>query len=335
MISTKVLIICGPTATGKTRFGLQMAKKFKGEIVSADSRQVYVGMDIVTGKDIPYNLKPITSNLQWRDRKLKYYLIDSAKIWLYDVVNPNEPFNVAFWKECADLVIADIFRRNRLPIVVGGTGLYLKSLTVGQMSQSLSKISILPNPQLRSKLKDRNVAYLFNYLNRIDPARAAVLNISDRANPRRLIRAIEISLYSKFPSPESGEGSRGEVGSGVSYLTLGLTAPREELYRRIDLRVGHRLRHGAEAENQHLIAKYGGGFPSFTASGYRAFQKPDIVARWRGLEHAYLRRQLTWFKRQPDTHWFDINTPNWQISAKQLISNWYNVTSIQHLASKI
>ena len=329
MISTKVLIICGPTATGKTRFGLQMAKKFKGEIVSADSRQVYVGMDIVTGKDIPYNLKPITSNLQWRDRKLKYYLIDSAKIWLYDVVNPNEPFNVAFWKECADLVIADIFRRNRLPIVVGGTGLYLKSLTVGQMSQSLSKISILPNPQLRSKLKDRNVAYLFNYLNRIDPARAAVLNISDRANPRRLIRAIEIALSSNQPPPSllaktRAEGENLREGRGVSYLTIGLTAPRAELYRRVDLRVDDRLRQGAEAECQRLVSKYGWDLPSFTASGYRALRSSEPKTIWSNLEHAYIRRQLTWFTHKPDVRWFDITASRWQSRAQELISSWYN-----------
>src|SRR3972149_10317850 len=113
-------------------------------------------MDIVTGKDIPLDFAKHRSELIWHEKQLSYYDNTFTRIWLTDLVDPNEPFNVAFWKECADLVIADIFRRNRLPIVVGGTGLYLKSLTVGQMSQSLSKISILPNPQLRSKLKDRN-----------------------------------------------------------------------------------------------------------------------------------------------------------------------------------
>jgi len=121
-IMNKVLVICGPTATGKTALGLELAKKFNGELISADSRQVYVGMDLVTGKDLPVGTKPFISQIRWRDRFLKYYIIKNVNIWLYDIVNPDEPFNVAYWKEVADLVINDIHLRGKLPIVVGGTG---------------------------------------------------------------------------------------------------------------------------------------------------------------------------------------------------------------------
>ena len=324
MISTKVLIICGPTATGKTRFGLQMAKKFKGEIVSADSRQVYVGMDIVTGKDLPSNLKSQISNLKWRDRNLGFYEIGGIKVWLYDVVSPNEPFNVAFWKECADIVIADIRSRDSLPVVVGGTGLYLKSLT-----HSLSQISVPPHQILRTQLAAKSAKYLFNYLNKLDPNRASRLNSSDRANPRRLIRAIEIALSSNQPPPSllaktRAEGENLREGRGVSYLTIGLTAPRAELYRRVDLRVDDRLRQGAEAECQRLVSKYGWDLPSFTASGYRALRSSEPKTIWSNLEHAYIRRQLTWFTHKPDIRWFDITASRWQSRAQELISSWYN-----------
>ena len=321
MISTKVLIICGPTATGKTRFGLQMAKKFKGEIVSADSRQVYVGMDIVTGKDLPSNLKSQISNLKWRDRNLGFYEIGGIKVWLYDVVSPNEPFNVAFWKECADIVIADIRSRDSLPVVVGGTGLYLKSLT-----HSLSQISVPPHQILRTQLAAKSAKYLFNYLNKLDPNRASRLNSSDRANPRRLIRAIEIALSSNQPPPSllaktRAEGENLREGRGVSYLTIGLTAPRAELYRRVDLRVDDRLRQGAEAECQRLVSKYGWDLPSFTASGYRALRSSEPKTIWSNLEHAYIRRQLTWFTHKPDVRWFDITASRWQSRAQELISS--------------
>ena len=324
MISTKVLIICGPTATGKTRFGLQMAKKFKGEIVSADSRQVYVGMDIVTGKDLPSNLKSQISNLKWRDRNLGFYEIGGIKVWLYDVVSPNEPFNVAFWKECADIVIADIRSRDSLPVVVGGTGLYLKSLT-----HSLSQISVPPHQILRTQLAAKSAKYLFNYLNKLDPNRASRLNSSDRANPRRLIRAIEIALSSNQPPPSllaktRAEGENLREGRGGSYLTIGLTAPRAELYRRVDLRVDDRLRQGAEAECQRLVSKYGWDLPSFTASGYRALRSSEPKTIWSNLEHAYIRRQLTWFTHKPDVRWFDITASRWQSRAQELISSWYN-----------
>lgn len=293
---TKILIICGPTATGKTKFGLNLARKFEGEIISADSRQVYVGRNIIYGKDLPANLKPQTSNLKWRDRYLKYYEVEGIKIWLYDVVSSNEPFNIAFWKECADLVIVDILERKKLPVVIGGTGLYLKSL-----SQSLSQISVPTNLLLRNKLANKSPKYLFNYLNKIDSTRAASLNSSDRKNPRRLFRAIEISLYLSPPSTKLGEGGRG--GEISDFLLIGLTAPRDILYKLVDQRVADRIAAGAKREDPSLA-----GDPS----------------GWKSSEHAIVRHQLTWFKKQPGTIWFDVSTPTWDTAAIQLVQNWYN-----------
>ncbi len=317
---SKLLIISGPTATGKTLFGIEIAKKFNGEIVSADSRQVYTGMDIVTGKDLPLNIKFQISNIKWRNRYLKYYLFNNIKVWLYDIVSPDEPFNVSFWKDCADLVIADILSRGKLPIVVGGTGLYLKSLT-----QPMSQISIPPNPKLRKKLEGKSADYLFDYHHRLNPLSSVEINSSDRHNPRRLIRAIEIATNSKFPSPRLGEGSKGEVQRELGDIfSICLSAPKEYLYSRIDLRVDQRIKTGAVAEAQNLLAKYPPDLPSMTSSGYQAFLDLDPIPKWKTLEHQYAKRQLVWFKKHPGQNTFDISQPDWKSKAFATIQNWYN-----------
>ena len=309
----RLLIICGPTATGKTSFGLEVAGKFNGEIISADSRQVYSGMDIVTGKDIPPGSKPVVTELRWRDRLLKYYEISGIKVWLYDIVKPDEPFNLAFWKECADLVLADIYSRGKLPVIVGGTGLYIKSLT-----SDLEKISVPPNQLLRNKLENKSPLYLFNYLNKINASISASMNISDRQNPRRLMRAIEVALNPR-PTPDSLHTSHHPK------LLIALTAPREDLYRRVDTRVEERMEMGAAEETEILVKKYGWDLPSMSAAGYTVLKNgEDSASRWKFLEHSYVRRQLTWFKKQPGVTWFDISLPVWRKNALSIIQNWYN-----------
>lgn len=339
----KILIICGPTATGKTSFGLEMAKKYNGEIISADSRQVYTGMDIVTGKDIPLSLikrgdKGVSSSIRWKNKFLKYYLIKGIRVWLYDVVTLDEPFNVSFWKQCADLVIRDILSRGKLPIVVGGTGLYIKSLT-----QHLSQIDIPPNPKLRARLEGKSADYLFNHLNRLDPFSSAKINQSDKSNPRRLVRAIEIALHTPpslrlregdqggelFKKGKLGEGLGGRYDEGVSYLTLALFAPKEHLYSMIDKRVEARVAAGAVDEAQQILKEFNHSLPSLTASGYRAFLDPDPLVSWKTREHQYARRQLTWFKKQPDITWFDITKNSWKNSATSFIDTWYNNSDAQ------
>lgn len=321
----KLLIISGPTATGKTSFGLEIAKKFNGEILSADSRQVYIGMDIVTGKDLPLNIKYQTSNIKWKNRYLKYYLFNNIKVWLYDIVSPDEPFNVSFWKECADLVIADIFSRGKLPIVVGGTGLYLKSLT-----QPMSQISIPPNPKLRKQLEDKSPEYLFDYLHRLNPLSSVNINRSDRFNPRRLIRAIEIALHHNLPPLKLRGGSGGcyEKSDNRTILHLCLTAPKDYLYSRIDQRVDDRIKAGAIEEAQNLLKKYSPDLPSMTSCGYRAFLDPDPVAKWKTLEHQYARRQLIWFKKKSRQIIFDISQPDWKTNTLNTVQSWYNKNTI-------
>ena len=278
--------------------------------MSADSRQVYRGMDIVTGKDVPIGQYLIESNLKWRDRNLGYYDMDGIRIWLYDIVSADEPFNVSYWNEAAVLLIDDIQERDRFPVVVGGTGLYIKSLV-----SPMDTISSPPNYLLRDKLKQKNPEELMKILDKLDSAKAARLNVSDRQNPRRLVRAIELGL---------NDGASRSEEIPYPSLQIGLTAPLPFLKSRIAQRVETRIDAGAVEESQSLIARYDLGYPSMSASGYKAFQSEDWKEKWITLENQYLKRQLTWFKKQPDIHWFDISLPDWKSQAQTFVQDWYN-----------
>lgn len=202
--NNKVLVVCGPTATGKTKLAMQLAQEFNGELISADSQQVYLGRDLETGKD--------------KD------ILGDTKIWLMDILEQTNDFSVSQWRRLAHDAISDILARDKLPIVVGGSGLYIKALV-----QNLSDVDIPQDISLRNS--NKSTSELFSILNNLDPHKAVSLNNSDKNNPRRLIRAIEIA---KFPSPKLGEGL------GVRYVQIGLTAPREFLEKKIVQRVKDR-----------------------------------------------------------------------------------------------
>ncbi|MBI5358936.1 hypothetical protein HZB69_04925 [Candidatus Amesbacteria bacterium] len=236
----RVLVICGPTAAGKTKLALALAKEFDGELISADSRQVYIGNDQETGKD--------------KD------LIGDSRIWLYDVVKPGEEFSVSQWRKLALQAIEDILARNKLPIVVGGSGLYIKSLV-----QNLEDVDAPRDMKLRNS--NKSVSELFDYLKSINPKKAESLNNSDKNNPRRLIRAIEIL---------KGVPLQGSEGRPLyKFVQIGLTAPKEELVKRIKERVRQR------GLNKSFEAK----------------------------EINIMKKQIVWFKKQPNITWFDIIDP--------------------------
>jgi tRNA dimethylallyltransferase len=266
----KLLIICGPTATGKTALAATFAKKFNGELVSADSRQIYRGMDICTGKDRP-----------------------DVPIWLYDVADPDEEFSVSHWVKLANQAIADILKRNKLPIVVGGTGLYINALI-----HPFETINIPPNQRLRKKFQNMTIQELQNMIARGD------MNQSDWNNPRRLIRKIEIAR-SKVVI--------GKPACQYDYLVIGLTAPIPVLYKRIDDRFKKRVRQGMKEEIKILLKKYGKELPSMSAIGLN--------------EHAYARRQLTWFKKQKGIHRFDVTDPEHQNRVAAIVAAWYTTAT--------
>ncbi len=263
----KLLVICGPTATGKTALAAHFAKKYNGELISADSRQVYRSMDLTTGKDRP-----------------------DVPIWLYDIVNPDEEFSVSHWVSLAREAMSEIQKRNKLPIIVGGTGLYIHALL-----HPLETIHIPPDPVLRRKLKDKTVEELQDMINRDS------MNESDWNNPRRLIRKIELAKA----NVKSGETRR-----SFDALIIGLTAPLQILYERIDARLEERKKSGLKKEIELLAKKYSTDLPSMSAIGLN--------------EHAYARRQLTWFKKQKDIKWFDITQPGYVGAVASVVRAWYN-----------
>lgn len=270
----KIVVICGPTATGKTALAAQLAKKLNGELISADSRQVYRGMDLVTGKDRPAS--PTGG--------------PDVPIWLYDIVNPDEEFSVSQWVKLAKEAIADIEKRNTLPIVVGGTGLYINALLA-----PFDTIDIPPDIQLREKLKNTSVQELQGMITKDN------MNQSDWNNPRRLIRKMEIANSARTLLARQGESFK--------TLIIGLTAQMSVLDTRIDERLKKRIQMGMEKEIESLLAKYDKNLPSMSAIGLN--------------EHAYARRQMTWFKKQKNIHWFDIMDAESGNNVMETVSGWY------------
>ena len=275
----RIVVIAGPTASGKSDIAIALARKFNGEIISADSRQVYRGMDVGTGK--------ITK----REQKL-------VRHWLLDVTSPTRQYTAAHFKRDAQKAIRDIVRRGKVPIICGGTSFWIDSLVYG-----LGLPDVKPNPVLRRKLTAMPVDELFTRLRKLDPARAAAI---DRHNPRRLVRALEIVLTTGRPVPALLNGSPYEP------LYLAVTRPKTVLDRRIALRLERRLRHGMLGEVSRLHAA-GVSYRRLEALGleYRWLGRflEGRIARDRmrdGLYHdivAYSKRQMTWLRRNMDIRW--------------------------------
>jgi len=325
----KVLIICGPTATGKTSLAIKLAKKFKAELISADSRQVYQGMDIGTGKDLPVISKFQMPNSKFKKLNLGYYLFNGIPVWLLDVVKPNQDFSVSQYYCLAWQAIREIWKKDKLPILVGGTGFYIKAVVDG-----LATKDIPPNPKIRQEMKDWSAGQLYQYLENFDPLKAASLNKSDRYNPRRLIRAIEIVAWKK-----ENPGWQPKKHKTPSVLFIGLKTKYKKLYQRIDERVARRIRMRAEREVRDLVKKgYSWDLPAMNSIGYIQWKpffekkttKKKVVKRWQFAEHAYARRQMTWFRkalRQAQSenkrvYWFDIGQKRWQDRIVKLVGEW-------------
>lgn len=305
-LRNKLLIICGPTATGKTALAVKLAKKFNGEVISADSRQVYRGMDIGTGKDLPHRLEGIP-------------------IWLYDVAEPDQLFSAADYYRLAWRVIEDIWQRRKLPILVGGTGFYIKVVVEG-----IGSLGISPDWKLRKQLSNLAIEDLRKKLKELSLEGWEIMNESDRQNPRRLIRAIEIA--SKIGSSKLKVKSYNTKLKIKSCLFLGLTASHKALYARIDKRVERQMKMGAEGEVEKLLKKYRWensvlqvtlGYQEWRPYFEKKSTREEVIERWKYDEHAYARRQMTWFKKEKRINWFDITQKEWENKVEKLISDWY------------
>lgn len=296
--TNKLLIICGPTATGKTALAVKLAKKFNGELVSADSRQVYTGMDIGTGKDRA--------------------ALGNVPIWMYDVVRPDEQFSVSQYSKMARAAVTDIQKRGKLPIVVGGTGLYIASIT-----KNHSTYSVPPNNILRKELENNTLEELQCKLRSISPDFLDALNNSDKNNPRRLIRKIELAQYTGMPLV---------YAVNYSILAVGLSLPADELKRRIDMRVDARVDAGQLTEVKNLLSKgYTWDIPAMSGLGYIQWKevflnikKPqDAIDEWKLRELQYAKRQITWFKKDQSIVWVSAIESDYGVKVEQLVSSWY------------
>ncbi len=319
---TKIIVITGPTATGKTAFALKLAKRINGELISADSRQIYKGLDIVTGKDIPKKAEfyidkklSIISSKNVRSSKMVmgYYLANSIPIWLYDVVSLREYFSSYDFARMAREVITDILTRDKTPIVIGGSYLYIKHLIYG-----LDTDGIPPNWIEREKLKDSSVTELFEILKSIDLKTASVLNQSDKNNPHRLMRKIELAEYHRHSGkPKAHPESQGDPGQARMTYPLGQFIGlkfknKEALDQLIRHRVEERIKAGAIEEIKQLLEKgYSKSDPGLCTigakqiidylSGKTTFDEMESL--WTTAETQYAGRQMTFMKTDQNIKW--------------------------------
>ncbi|MEX0622240.1 MAG: tRNA (adenosine(37)-N6)-dimethylallyltransferase MiaA [Candidatus Woykebacteria bacterium] len=305
----KLLVVVGPTGTGKTDLALELAKKFDAEIISADSRQIYIGMDIGTGK-IPQSRKYKKEKGEW--------IIDGVPIHLYDVIAPDKTFSVVAYQQLAYEVINEVHKRNRLPILVGGTGLYVRAVVEG-----LKIPKVAPNQNIRRHLEAQPLKTLVNELEKVDPSSAQRV---DRSNPRRIIRALEIFYETGLPASELKD----KFKINFDTLTIGLTSDREYLYGRVDKRINGWVSSGWVDEVKGLLDKDYQDAPSLTSLGYRQlamYLKNQITLaeakkRIKFEHHRYIRSQLTWFRKDKNIFWFDIKTPKFRGRVAHTVGEW-------------
>jgi tRNA dimethylallyltransferase len=285
-----LVIILGPTGVGKTEISLELAEKLSAEIVSADSRLLYIGMDIGTAKPTPAERI-----------RVPHHMID--------VTTPDQNWSLAQYQSAVNQVIDSIHQRGHLPLLVGGTGQYIHAVTQGWKIPSA-----IPDPDLRQALETwaGQIGHhaLHDRLARLDPLAAEAI---DPSNLRRTIRALEVI----FSTGQLFSSQRERNASPYSILQLGISRPREELYRRIDNRIQAMLAAGFIAEVQLLLEQgYSPNLPTLTAIGYREIAAyldgqislEDAVTLLKRRTRIFVRRQANWFKPDnPEIHWFSVS----------------------------
>jgi len=296
-----ILIISGPTASGKTSLAIKLMKLLHGELISADSRQIYKGLDIGTGKDHPQNIK----------------------IHMIDILNPNEQYSVTQYRQAVLPLIKKIQKKGKVPIIVGGTGQYIQSL----IESPRETFHIKPNKFLRFFLNRLKVKYLQKIYKFLDKEKYLQLNHSDINNPHRLIRKIEINLAIKFPFCQRGKPPQWR-GKGIcNYIHISLTAPNDYLFKNIDKRVKERIEMGLEQEIMNLRKLYKWSSPAFRTHAYKEHEHgftKDSICQWHYDEHRYVHRQKTWFKKMPNVHFFDITSSKYPQDAIDFVLKCYN-----------
>lgn len=301
-----LVLLPGPTASGKTALSLALAERFHGEIVSCDSIAVYRECEIGSAKPTPAERAQVPHHL-------------------IDVFSPAEICSAGDYSRLARQAIAEITARNHLPIVTGGTGFYLRALTDG----------LFPGPPRSEEIRVRlsrtaqrhGSGWLHRMLTRLDPDAATRIHANDHP---KLIRAIEVCLAARQPITAAWQAGRDPL-TGYRLLRIGLNPPRAALYGRINARADEMFRLGLIEETQALIARYGDRIPVLDALGYR--QARQLLRGKQTLDEAisdaqqghrnYAKRQLTWFRREPRVHWLTGfgDQPETITAAAEVIAN--------------
>ncbi len=296
----KLIVICGPTASGKSEIAVNLAQEFNGEIISADSRQIYQKMNIGTSK-VPLDEKSFYKNI-------KHHLID--------IMEPVSLFNVSEYKKIALEKINEVLKCDKVPFLVGGTGLYIKAVVY-----NLNIPEIKPNENLRKKLAQKSTNELFKMIADTDPETAEFI---DKNNKLRLIRALEVFLVSgrKFSNLKN------QGDSLFNTLQLGIKLEKEVLFKRIEERINTMIERGLESEVRQLIDKFNWSPVLSQTIGYQEWQAyfegkisiKEVIAQIIKNSRNYAKRQLTWFKADPNIKWISSYE-----EAKNLVSNFLKI----------
>ncbi len=286
----KVIVIVGPTASGKTSASINVAKKLNGEIISADSMQIYREMNIGTAK--------VTKEEA-----------DGIKHYLVDVVNPDEVFNVTKYKEMAEAAIEEILAKGKIPIIVGGTGLYVSTLINGIEFAEVGE-DVEYREQMTALAEEKGAEYLHNELRKVDPDAADAIEMN---NIRRVVRALEIYKLTGKTKTQLDIESRKEVK--YDYSVYGIDTPREELYNRINIRVDKMFEEGLLEEVKYVNEKYKISSTAIQGLGYKEVIEyidgkvtyEEMIEKLKMETRRYAKRQLTWFRREEKIKWCPLN----------------------------
>lgn len=283
---SELIVILGPTATGKSALAVHLAQKYKGEIISADSRQVYTGLDIGTGKITKEEMEGIPHHL-------------------IDIANPSEQFSVEKFAKLAREKISEIFSRGNLPILCGGTGFYIEAIT-----ENITLPTVSPDNALRAKLKAETAETLMNILMKLDPVRAKSI---DPKNSRRIIRAIEIATVLGKVPPLELYLSDTKVEPLYQTLKIGLTLPPEKLREKIDTRLLDRIKSGMIEEARSLheqglswqrMDELGLEYRYLAQFLQNQISQSEMITKLQTEIWRFAKRQMTWFKRDKQIKWF-------------------------------
>jgi tRNA dimethylallyltransferase len=303
----KIVCVVGPTSSGKTALGIRLAKQFHGEIINADSRQIFKNISIGTGKP---------EGTRKSQNGHRGFFVKNVPHYLMDFLEPTKMFTVVEWRERAERAIRGIGTRHHLPIVVGGTGLYVSALI-----DNFNFPKVEPKTQLREAYQEKSLSELVAMLLRLDPEAGQTVDLK---NPRRVIRALEVSTFTGKPFSQQKLTGKPKFDA----FQVGIQWPREKLYERIEEEIDNMIDRGWVEEIRRAIAAgLPENAPAMSSIGYRelisylkgARTLDDAIKACKTSVRRYAKRQETWFKRDKRIHWVKDEE-----EAVKLVEAWIN-----------